>query len=289
MGQRLLSGDELIVRFDARDPDLPKFRREDWPYRELAEREFPVPTTRSPMTEIEIPPDVDAHARTAWVPRTEESDGELGASKFCGRPWLAADEAWPPCPNCDRPLQLFLQLDLTELPAGAQEVCGDEGLLQLFYCVSSNPMCELDCEAYLPFARSVVARWVEDPSGPTNRDASGPDEPFPARKITGWRPTKDLPGWLDLTQELDGEVSDAVADRLAEAGFPLTEDKLGGWPAWVQGLEYPQCPECGDRMEVIFQIDSEDNVPHMFGDAGTGHLSRCPSHPHVLTFSWACY
>ena len=65
-------------------------------------------------------------------------------------------------------------------------------------------------------------------------------------------------------------------------------DKLGGWPFWVQGAEYPSCHVCGEQMEVLFQLDSEDHVPFMFGDAGIGHISMCRSHPEVVAFGWAC-
>jgi hypothetical protein len=41
-------------------------------------------------------------------------------------------------------------------------------------------------------------------------------------------------------------------------------------------------------MRLVFQVDSEDNVPHMFGDAGIGHLTQCPDHKDVLGFGWAC-
>ena len=65
-------------------------------------------------------------------------------------------------------------------------------------------------------------------------------------------------------------------------------DKLGGWPRWIQGVEYPACPECGAEMVLVMQIDSEGNVPYMFGDCGVGHITQCPTHHHVVTFAWAC-
>lgn len=58
-------------------------------------------------------------------------------------------------------------------------------------------------------------------------------------------------------------------------------DELGGWPHWVQGIEYPGCPQCGCRMELVFQLDSMDNVTHRFGDEGIGHITQCPDHPEV--------
>jgi hypothetical protein len=56
----------------------------------------------------------------------------------------------------------------------------------------------------------------------------------------------------------------------------------------VQRVEYPNWPTCDARMGLVLQIDSEDNVPHMFGDVGCGHITQCPNHPEVLAFGWAC-
>ena len=55
--------------------------------------------------------------------------------------------------------------------------------------------------------------------------------------------------------------------------FPHSGEKLGGWPMWVQSVEYPSCPECGAEMTLLFQIDSERNLPYMFGDVGCGHIT----------------
>lgn len=79
-----------------------------------------------------------------------------------------------------------------------------------------------------------------------------------------------------------------TGEALQEAVPNATGDKLGGWPAWVQGVEYPDCPRCGARMALLFQLDSEENVPWMFGDVGCGHVTRCPAHPDEVAFGWAC-
>ena len=75
---------------------------------------------------------------------------------------------------------------------------------------------------------------------------------------------------------------------LYEQDFPKTGDKLLGWPAWVQGIEYPECPVCSDSMKFIFQIDSEDNLDYMFGDVGCAHITQCEKHPERLAIAWAC-
>jgi hypothetical protein len=42
-------------------------------------------------------------------------------------------------------------------------------------------------------------------------------------------------------------------------------------------------------MGHVFQVDSEDHVPFMFGDAGCGHVTQCPDHKEVVAFGWACF
>lgn len=84
------------------------------------------------------------------------------------------------------------------------------------------------------------------------------------------------------------QLSDGERDELSAEAFPLNGEKLLGWPCWVQGPEYPSCPECGERMEMLFQIDSEQNVPWMFGDMGIAHITQCPRHRGQLAFGWAC-
>lgn len=82
---------------------------------------------------------------------------------------------------------------------------------------------------------------------------------------------------------------DQYGRELAETISPCApNDKLLGWPNWVQGVEYPSCTKCDATMRHLFQIDSEQNVAHMFGDAGRGHITQCPNHPNILAFSWAC-
>lgn len=89
-----------------------------------------------------------------------------------------------------------------------------------------------------------------------------------------------------LFEEQFDESGNLAGD--APLGRPHDGDKLGGWPAWVQGVEYPKCIECGEPMDMLFQIDSEDNVPYMFGDCGTAHVTQCPTHPDVVAMGWAC-
>ncbi|HEU4561065.1 MAG TPA: DUF1963 domain-containing protein [Longimicrobium sp.] len=222
------------------------------------------------------------HARRpAYLPLVRDGDGPPGASKFSGVPWLAPGEAWPPCANCGLPMQLFLQLAADELPGPARARIGAGNALQFYFCTNGERGC--DSEAWEPFSRSVLIRIV-----PVQGAAAGGDMPrgmFPPKTITGWEAMDDYPGMEEL-EELTPGLDDGDLELVSE-DYPVAGDKLLGWPLWVQWAEYPECRTCGARMELLFQVESERNVPWIFGDMGIGHVTQCPSHPSELAFQWA--
>jgi hypothetical protein len=134
------------------------------------------------------------------------------------------------------------------------------------------------------------------------------DGGFPVKRIVGWQRFLDLPDFAEhpelglkhgydsaaRTLRLECPELGLVCDHLRSTDLAkgiadaAARDKLGGWPAWVQGVEYPNCPRCGRRMAHVFQVDSEHNVPFMFGDVGCGHITQCPEHKEVVAFGWAC-
>lgn len=107
--------------------------------------------------------------------------------------------------RCQNRMQLFLQLNLSELP---QDLCGrfGGGLLQVFYCTTESEDCDLRWE---PFSECQVTRIVK----PKNREAQTSELPqgapyFEPRKIVGWTRVDDLPSpnehrLLDLIYEDD--------------------------------------------------------------------------------------
>lgn len=229
---------------------------------------------------------LQAFRRSAWLPVTVDGDGPVTASKFSGQAWLAAGETWPRCGHCGRPMQLFLQLELESLP---EQLVGrhGSGLLQLFYCTNVDAMCDVECEAWRPLAESKLVRLVHPPADGLSTPAASPvPHPFPSKLIVAWDEVDDYPGWEEGT-DLGVGLTAAEWDQL-EAETPRPGDKLAGWPYWVQSVEYPDCPQCGRRMELVFQIDSEDHLPYVFGDVGTGHITQCPVHKEQLAFAWAC-
>jgi uncharacterized protein YwqG len=229
---------------------------------------------------------LDRFKRSAWKPIVSDQEGRADASKFSGIPWLNGAEEWPRCSNCDKHLQLFLQLNLRELP---EVLLGDfgDGIIQLFYCTSQRPDCEVECEAFFPFSKSVLVRLISKEDKPSPIATPASENSFPSKLIIGWQETDDYPNWEE-GESLGIELDETEWEQLSEEDFPRSGDKLSGWPHWVQGIEYPNCPDCGNVMRLVFQVDSNDNLPFDFGDVGCGHITQCETHKERLAFGWAC-
>jgi len=233
-----------------------------------------------------IPSAINVLKRPTWKPQVGDGDGTPFDSKFAGIPWLGKAEPWPACQNCGEPVPLFLQLDLDTLPEALRGEFG-RGLLQLFYCTNSDAGCECECETFFPFTPGKLVRIVEPDAEPqliANPDVA---QIFPPKRIIGWQASDDYPNWEEGA-EYGVELSDDEWESLADSGFPLSGDKLAGWPHWIQSIEYPRCPMCHERMRFVFQLDSNDHLPYMFGDLGCGHITQCPTHKTQVTFAWAC-
>lgn len=239
------------------------------------------------------------HTRVAWQPEVVDGDASV-QSRFGGQPTATSEQEWPACTHCKRPMQFFVQLAFDELPPEERADLGD-GIVQLFYCSTDDG----SCSTWEPFSGAHEIRVI--PHDDRLADVPPGVELRRKRSIVRWKPVDDLPHpeehdglhydynfaaktvsvrCDDPDVHLDDVSLDVdVAESIALA---LPGDKLGGWPYWVQGAEYPHCPECGARMKLLLQIDSEDNLDYMFGDAGCAHLTYCPDHTRVFAFGWAC-
>jgi hypothetical protein len=165
--------------------------------------------------------------------------------------------------------------------------------VQLFYCTTE---CEVECEAFNPGARSVVARWFV-PAGTPAAIGSAPG----GDRSYGYQP-RVLERWEVCPAEfaaygeelpLDEAERELIDERYEELRDSENRchlgDKLGGWPRWIQDPSYPPCPVCRTRMNYLLQLDSNGLCGHQFGDLGAGHLFQCPRHPEQVAFNWACH
>ncbi|MEH1897802.1 MAG: DUF1963 domain-containing protein [Nostoc sp.] len=280
--------------------------------------------------------------RLAWKPIVQEGDGDLTVSKFGGKPWLNADEEWPCCPNCGKPIQLFLQLNLDELPQNLNTKFGN-GILQFFYCTNEiivehdtglygrtveecetlmmnlphdmpikgrigvhvdwqgdigkvkilacEQDCVSDCEGWSPFSRCQLVRIFKPKIPSAFFEIPEIGNLFEPKLIVGWKEVDDYPNWLeidDFETTLDEDEKDFLDEILMEE-LHQGSDKLAGWADWVQHPEYPDCPICKHPMnEFVFQFESDDNIPYMWGDGGVGYIVQCPEHKETVAFFWQC-
>src|SRR5262249_40892822 len=147
-------------------------------------------------------------------------------------------------------------------------------MLQLFYCTRD------ECKGsggWEPFADDLSRVRVVHPRGNASKtDVPDLDDYYPAKRIVGWERFIDLPkpaehDELGLSYAYDHKAGNVRlecrelgltfdnlrASGLAEdVGNSELGDKLDGWPAWIQNVEYPHCPRCGRRMAHVFQVDS---------------------------------
>ncbi|MEN8251330.1 MAG: DUF1963 domain-containing protein [Bacteroidota bacterium] len=230
---------------------------------------------------------LEPYRKPAWFPKVVEKKSSISSSKFSGVPILQNGENWPCCEHCNEPMQLFLQLYAKHLPDEADTPFGN-GVLQVFYCTNQSKECEVVCEAYFPYSTSTLVRVINPDNDDLATLTSNPvKDAFPEKEIVGWEVKDDYPNWEEL-EVLGCTLTDEQSDYLCEIGYPQSKDKLLGWPYWVQSVEYPDCPDCGKPMKLIFQIDSENNLPYMFGDVGCSHVTQCDQHKDKMAIAWAC-
>ncbi len=235
----------------------------------------------NPHIEGSLTGQIDRLKKRAWRPVVKEVDGAQKSSKFCGTPYLSKGERWPLCAGCNRPLQFFLQINCDELPLELKNRFG-KGLIQLFYCTW--------CTDSRPFSDTMLVRLIE-PSG-RGRNVKIPDDVdyYPPRLITGWLEIEsEFPGFDEMEKiikEENIELNEEEEEYMYGLVSPSLGDKLGGWPYWIQTVEYPSCPVCEREMKLVFQIDSEDSIPYSFGEGGCAIITQCSEHKDQVAFSW---
>jgi hypothetical protein len=191
--------------------------------------------------------DLDILRRKCWTPEVRSGDGALMASKFSGIPYLAEGEKWPTCPNCGNPIQALRAIEFRRTSGRVRKALGD-GLLQFFYCTNGEPMCEVDCQAWGPYSKSTVLRIIAPGHNASEYSESPVPNPFRPRQIlAGLRKTISQ-NWEEL-KEYAVEMTEDEQEKLSES-YPVQGEKLWGWPLWVQGIEYPNCPKCDTRMHA---------------------------------------
>ena len=224
--------------------------------------------------------------RIAFIPQTEEKQAAYTTeSKFGGLPYLNKESDWCICSGCNRPMSLFVQLNLEETPI---KYANNKGLLQVFYCTTLT--CNLANENYVPFNAGVVVRRLEVNTEQCAILTQLPDGLmiFPENRINKWSKVEDYPH-PESYHTLDIIWNETTNDILEDFEPAIEGDKIGGYPAFVQGHQIVFDPEDNTPYTFLMQIDSQDNLPFMFGDMGRAYVCYHPQKPDKLALFWQSY
>ena len=101
----------------------------------------------------------------------------------------------------------------------------------------------------------------------------------------------NFPNIAELCEEIDCEdPMSAYEDAGNEIGCLMEPSTtIGGYPIWIQGEGSQVCPECGGEVELACQIDSEESVNLMFGDAGCLYVFKCAKHKNAFAIEMQCF
>ncbi len=221
-----------------------------------------------------------------FVPIFGESSTS-SSNSYGGFPLLQPDERWPVCQNCTAPMAIKLQIDLTTLPDEIRHLVIGEGLLQIFHCMEDECLSLLGEEdegfAYLVRIIPVAVAKTLKQGLKTRRPV------LRKQDIVSFKRIDDHPSLesmylegrnMSATTSADSEFEDAYS-----RSYPSGEDKLGGFPAWIQSPELPRCDLCrgSSHFKFILQFNSgKEDEDLAFGDAGCAYLFQCVQHPEVL-------
>ena len=161
---------------------------------------------------------------------TGESDGALRA--FQSGP---AD-----CPWCGRRLVHLLELDLRNR--------------RLEFLPFFGPrLAVLSCDSCTLFAENVFAKVGADGEARWHSQNVRPDSL--ARDPADWptSPWQSAALSLSLRMPMQAVESDRLGGSVSQ---------IGGLPKWVQDAHYPKCPDCGQSMHFLAQLDNGDFPSH---------------------------
>lgn len=149
--------------------------------------------------------------KKSFVAVVEAGNAGQTASKYSGTPYLQTGENWPICPNCKKPMQLFLQLNLDDIKEQTGQDFGS-GLLQLFFCTSdTEPMCDTVCNGNVPEGTCKLLRIVK-PKGDQRIVIVPKLEPSQIKpmKITGWKEFEEYPLGTEIQEPYANTVLNVI-------------------------------------------------------------------------------
>ena len=213
-------------------------------------------------------------------------------TRFGGSSYAEKDDVVPVCKSCGKPLTFIFQFrekfDKDLKPSGK--------LYSVYYCFDCTPIGRPEDEkgqwAVVSHKEPDVAKFVEQKENVST--ILNPTSCTLSRVFV-------LPDYetiennyseiAELCEEVDSEDPMSAYEDAGNSVGCLMEPSttLGGYPIWIQGEGSQVCPKCSGEVELAVQIDSEDAVNLMFGDAGCLYVFKCPKHKDEFAIEMQCF
>lgn len=134
--------------------------------------------------------------------------------------------------------------------------------------------------------------WEGNPAMYYRHDAAGTPQAHPSQQnadpVTPEFPASPL---LEAEVELFEAPARWTWQDWGESNGRQNLSRIGGAPSWVQSAWYPPCPDCGDCMDFVMQLDSnlpqEDGGEWLWGSGGCNYTFWC-AHCRVSAHFWQC-
>ncbi|MFH8753343.1 hypothetical protein ACH4GK_37550 [Streptomyces rimosus] len=191
-----------------------------------------------------------------------------GDSSVGGPLLWPADEPWPMCaaPDHDKPLDApvamvpVLQLYARDVP-GLVFPAGTD-LLQILWCPLVHDDGQYAARPRLHW-RSAALTADGATTNPPPHPHTAEDDFLPRACTVSPTPAVEYPN-RDLPAELGALLAERSEALKAKRGYDYFEvattqqSKIGGYPGWTQEPDWPDCTDCGTRMEHLLSITATE-------------------------------
>lgn len=224
--------------------------------------------------------------------RNEFLENQGAETRFAGSPYAEKGDEAPVCQGCGKPLTFIFQYR----DSYNKDMEGKGELHSVYYCFDCTPIGRAEEEkgqwAVITHKEPEASKFVEQKENvskifkPTSCCLSN------AFLLPDYETIENnFPEIAELCEEIDGDDPLSAYEDAGNEIDCLMEPSttLGGYPIWIQGEGSQVCPKCGGEVELAVQIDSEEAVDLMFGDAGCLYVFRCPKHKDEYAIEMQCF
>ncbi|MFB8396714.1 hypothetical protein [Streptomyces yangpuensis] len=229
----------------------------------------PRPLAPIPFDVEAVFPELTGTAREVTLLYPRAGEPGPGDSSIGGPLLWPADEPWPMCAEPDhyKPLGAPVGPEPVAMVPVAQLYARDvpglvfpagTDLLQLLWCPLVHEDDQYAANPSLHW-RSAALTAADVAAGEPPRPHTAEEDYLPRPCTLSPTPAVEYPNW-DMPKGLGALLEERFEALEEERGFchfdvaTTQQSKIGGYPAWTQGPDWPDCAGCGARMEHLLSV-----------------------------------